>query len=214
SRPVKGRIPDLQRRRPGRYRTAGADDAIDEAAALLLQAARPVIFAGNGVHLSEAWSELTALAEHLGIPVATTLMGKGAFPEDHPLSVGMTGIWGTRLANETTRSADVILAIGTGFGEADCSSWNPEYTFAIPPSRLIQLDADPPEIGKAYPVDVGIVGDAKASLAKLVERVRARAPRVDWRQSRRAGELETSRRAWLGDLAASQSDGGRPIHPA
>ena len=191
SRPVKARVPDTRSRRPSRHRTAGADGAIAEAAELLLQAIRPVIFAGNGVHLSEAWSELRALVEHLGIPVATSLMGKGAFPEDHPLSVGMTGIWGTRLANETTRNADVILAVGTGFGEADCSSWNPQYTFAIPPSRLIQLDADPPEIGKTYPVDVGIVGDAKASLAKLLER-----------------------RAWLGDLAASQRDGGRPIHPA
>src|SRR5262245_2115526 len=214
SRPVKARVPETRSRRPSRHRTGGADGAIAEAAELLLPAARPVIFAGNGVHLSEAWSELRALAEHLGIPVATSLMGKGAFPEDHPLSVGMAGRWGTRLANETTRNADVILAIGTGFGEADCSSWNPRYTFAIPPSRLIQIDADPPEVGKTYPVDVGIVGDAKASLAKLLERIRERAPRVDWRQSRRAGELETARRAWLGDLAASQRDGGRPIHPA
>jgi acetolactate synthase-1/2/3 large subunit len=214
SRPVKGSVPLTRRRRPGQHRTAGTDEAIGEAAALLLRAERPTIFAGNGVHLSEAWNELKDVAEYVGIPVATSLMGKGAFPEDHPLSVGMAGIWGTRLANETTRSADVILAIGTGFGEADCSSWNPQYTFAIPPSRLIQLDADPPEIGKAYPVDVGIVGDAKASLAKLLDRIRDRAPRVDWRRSRRFAQLETARQAWLGELAASQRDGGQPIHPA
>ena len=63
------------------------------------------------------------------MPVATTLMGKGVFPEDHPLACGMTGIWGTRVANETMRNADVIVAIGTAFGEADCSSWRPEHTF-------------------------------------------------------------------------------------
>ncbi len=214
SRPVKGSLPVMRSQRLGQHRTAGADAAIGEAAKLLLRAERPVIFAGNGVHLSEAWSELKDIAEYVGIPVATSLMGKGAFPEDDPLSVGVTGIWGTRLANETTRDADVILAIGTGFGEADCSSWNPKYTFAIPPSRLIQLDVEPTEIGKAYPVEVGIVGDAKASLAKLLDRIRDRASRVDWRQSRRSAQLETARQAWLVELAASQRDAGRPIHPA
>ena len=134
---------------------------------MLLGAKRPVIFAGNGVLLSEASDELRKLAELTGVPVATTLMGKGAFPENHPLSLGMTGIWGTSVANETTREADVIVAIGTAFGEADCSSWNPKYTFAIPPSRLIQIDSDPQEIGKIYPVEVGIVGDARETLARI-----------------------------------------------
>jgi acetolactate synthase-1/2/3 large subunit len=214
SRPVKGSVPPMRSRRPGQHRTPGADAAIGDAADALLRAARPVIFAGNGVHLSEAWSELKALAEYAGIPVATSLMGKGAFPEDHPLSVGMTGIWGSRVANDTTRTADVILAIGTGFGEADCSSWNPQHTFAIPPSRLVQIDADPHEIGKAYPVDVGIVGDAKASLAKLLDRIQDRVPAVDWRQSRRYAQLEAAKQAWRGELVASQRDGGQPIHPA
>jgi acetolactate synthase-1/2/3 large subunit len=214
SRPVKGSVPPMRSRRPGQHRTPGADAAIGDAADALLRAARPVIFAGNGVHLSEAWSELKALAEYAGIPVATSLMGKGAFPEDHPLSVGMTGIWGSRVANDTTRTADVILAIGTGFGEADCSSWNPQHTFAIPPSRLVQIDADPHEIGKAYPVDVGIVGDAKASLAKLLDRIQDRIPAVDWRQSRRYAQLEAAKQAWRGELVASQRDGGQPIHPA
>jgi acetolactate synthase-1/2/3 large subunit len=60
----------------------------------------------------------------------------------------------------------VILAVGTTFGEADCSSWNPNYTFAIPPARLIQIDIDPQEVGKIYPVAVGLVGDAKATLRR------------------------------------------------
>src|SRR6185295_80015 len=89
------------------------------------------------------------------------------FPEDHALSVGMTGIWGTRVANHLTHGADVILAVGTTFGEADCSSWNPTYTFSVPPTQLIQIDIDPQEIGKIYPVAVGLVGDAKATLREL-----------------------------------------------
>ena len=214
SAPVRGEVPVLASRRPGRSRNAGTDAEIAEAADLLLTAEAPVVFAGNGVHLSEAWEELRALVEYLGIPVATTLMGKGAFPENHPLAVGVTGIWGTGLANETTRDADVVLAVGTGFGEADCSSWNPKYTLAIPPSRLIQIDVDPPEIGKSYPVSVGIVGDAKASLGKLCERVRERSGRCNWGESRRFADLQKKRQAWLHQLTASQQDAGKPIHPA
>src|SRR6266511_2973110 len=112
-------------RRPAYDRPVGQDAGIAEAAHVLLNAARPLIFAGNGVALAEAWDELRQLAELAEIPVATTLMGKGVFPETHPLAVGISGIWGTRTANETARNADVILAIGTGFAEADCSSWDP-----------------------------------------------------------------------------------------
>ena len=91
-------------RRPEYRRAVGPDDGIAEAAHLLSAAERPVIFAGNGVTLAEASDELLRLAEWLNIPVATTLMGKGVFPEDHGLSVGMTGIWGTRPANEIGRA--------------------------------------------------------------------------------------------------------------
>jgi acetolactate synthase-1/2/3 large subunit len=198
------------RRRPQYGPAAGDAQGIAEAAALLKAARRPVIFAGNGVLLGEATDELKELAEFTGIPVATTLMGKGAFPEDHPLALGTAGIWGTRVANETTRDADVILAVGTGFAEADCSSWHPDYTFAIPPSRLIQVDLDPQEIGKIYPVEVGIVGDAKRTLSELTKMLKAGStPCVC-----RIPAIEARRNAWLGELAASQQDSGKPIHPA
>src|SRR5579872_3629822 len=164
-------------RRPNFEKAAGSAVGVAAAADLLARASAPLIFAGNGATLSEASPELHEVAELLGAPVATTLMAKGVFPEDHQLSLGMTGIWGTRVANEMAHSADVILAIGTGFGEADCSSWNPKYTFAIPPSRLVQIDLDPQEIGKIYPVEVGIVGDAKATLRDLIDALRARQPK-------------------------------------
>ena len=154
-------------RRPNYDRPVAPADGIAAAAALLAQAKAPLIFAGNGATIAEAGDELRRIAEHLGAPVATTLMAKGIFPEDHPLSLGMTGIWGTRVANDLARTADVILAVGTAFGEADCSSWNPAHTFAIPPTRLIQIDIDPQEIGKIYPVEIGLVGDAKATLHAL-----------------------------------------------
>jgi acetolactate synthase-1/2/3 large subunit len=199
--------------RPGYTRPVGDANGIAAAAAMLSAAQRPVIFAGNGVTLSEGADELIELARLLQVPVATTLMGKGLFPETDVLSVGTTGIWGTRAANETTRTADVILAVGTAFGEADCSSWRPEYTFAIPGSKLIQIDIDPGEVGKSYPVDVGIVGDAKATLRALIDRL-GPAPRAAAPIRAQADAVAARKRDWLAELTASQHDTGTPIHPA
>jgi acetolactate synthase-1/2/3 large subunit len=125
----------------------------------------------------------------------------------------MTGIWGTSVANDTTREADVIIAIGTGFGEADCSSWNPKYTFAIPPSKLVQIDSDPQEIGKIYPVDVGIVGDAKETLRELIREVKADGRHVEPCPCR-TPKVEERKKEWRERLAASQADTEKPIHPA
>src|SRR5262249_12870113 len=147
------------------------------------------------------------------VPVATTLMGKGVFPEAHRLSVGMTGIWGTRAANKTTHDADVILAIGTNFAEADCSSWDPSHTFAIPPSKLIQIDIEPQEIGKIYPIEIGIVGDAKLSLCALIRAFEASGKSVEACPCRDPN-LERRKNDWADEVARTQSDSGRPIHPA
>ena len=198
-------------RRPNYGKAAGDPRGIAAAADLLGRASSPLIFAGNGATLSEASAELVQVAEHLGAPVATTLMAKGIFPEDHALSLGMTGIWGTRAANDLARSADVILAVGTGFGEADCSSWNPQYTFAIPPTKLIQIDIDPQEIGKIYPVDVGIVGDAQATLAELREALGARQVKPSAAHAR---TVAAAKAEWAKELAREQRNSGTPIHPA
>ena len=198
-------------RRPNFERAAASPEGVAAAASLLLGAKAPVIFAGNGVTQSEAGGELRDVAELLGAPVATTLMAKGVFPEDHALAVGMTGIWGTRVANDLTRSADVVLAVGTTFGEADCSSWNPNYTFSFPPTRLIQIDIDPQELGKIYPVDAGLVGDAKATLRDLAAVLRGAAPRPN---AERATDLATRKAAWQRELSAEQRNAGKPIHPA
>lgn len=200
-------------RRAGFRRPAAEAEGIAAAVALLRGAERPAIFAGNGVLLSEASDDLRRLAEILGAPVGTTLMAKGAVPEDHPLACGMSGIWGTRPANESMREADVVLAIGTAFGEADCSSWRPEHTFAIPPTRLIQIDIDPVEIGKIYPVAVGLVADARTALRQLIE---ALGPDAVDRQaaSVRAKTIAARRTAWQQEIAGAQQDAGRPIHPA
>jgi acetolactate synthase-1/2/3 large subunit len=204
---------DMSSRRPAYKRPAGAPDGVADAVQLLQSATAPAIFAGNGAMLSEAAPELRALAELMAMPVATTLMAKGIFPEDHPLACGMTGIWGTRVANEAMRGADVIVAIGTAFGEADCSSWRREHTFAIPPTKLIQIDVDPQEIGKIYPVEVGVVGDAKTVLRQLLDALRGSTPAADEVQ-RRVDALARTRASWDAEIATTKRDAGTPIHPA
>ena len=200
-------------RRPRYWRVAGPTEGVNEALRLLATAQRPVIFAGNGVALSEASPELRSLAELLAIPVATTLMGKGVFPENHPLALGTTGIWGTRAANSTTLEADVILAIGTAFGESDCSSWSPTHTFAVPPSKIIQIDIEPEEIGKIYPVAVGIVGDAKTTLQELIDGFES-AVRPEPARKSYLKLIEERKQAWRNELKETQEDAGKPIHPA
>jgi len=204
---------DMSSRRPAYRRPGGPPEGIADAVRLLQSAKAPAIFVGNGAVLSEASAELRTFAEFMALPVATTLMAKGIFPEDHPLACGMTGIWGTRVANDTMRTADVIVAIGTAFGEADCSSWRPEHTFAIPTTKLIQIDIDPQEIGKIYPVEVGIVGDAKTVLSQLIEGLRGSNPNAADMQ-RRVETLGHRRDSWNAEIAATKRDGGKPIHPA
>jgi len=139
---------------------------------LLKSARNPLIYAGGGVLASRATAELTDLAEWLEVPVAHTLMGKGCMREDHPLLLGMTGFWGTPVANEACRTADLILAVGTRLAEANSSSWDSRYTFAIPPTRLIHIDIDVAEIGRNYPTELGVVADAKSAISALVVEAR------------------------------------------
>jgi acetolactate synthase I/II/III large subunit len=135
----------------------------------LAHAKHPVIYAGGGVLSAGATAELAALAEALEIPVAHTLMGKGCMHEDHPLLLGMTGFWGTPIANEMCRTADLILAVGTRLAEASSSSWDPRFTFAIPPTRLMHIDIDSAEIGRNFPTEFGAVADARQALGSLAE---------------------------------------------
>src|SRR6185503_18702048 len=105
----------------------------------LSAAERPVLYAGGGVLSARATPELAALAEALDVPVAHTLMGKGCLRDDHPLLLGQTGFWGTPIANDRCRTADVMLAVGTRLAEASSSSWDPRFTFAAPPTRVIHI---------------------------------------------------------------------------
>ena len=143
------------------------DETAERMLKLLGVAQNPVLYVGGGIILSKAMEELLEFVNHMKIPVAHSLMGKGALPDDHPLVLGMTGFWGTKLVNQTCLNADVLFAIGTRFKEADCSSWYPGYTFNIPATKVIHLDIEPSEIGRNYPVEIGVIADAKSALDVL-----------------------------------------------
>jgi acetolactate synthase-1/2/3 large subunit len=138
----------------------------------LIAAERPLIYVGGGLRAA-AREALLALAEHLDIPMAHSLMAKGTVPDDHPLLLGMPGFWGLEFTNAYTRDADLVLALGTRFAETDASSWDPGYTWRFPPSRLIQIDIDPAEIGRNFPVEIGAVADTALAVTALATAVTA-----------------------------------------
>ncbi|MCT9079542.1 thiamine pyrophosphate-binding protein [Streptomyces fulvoviolaceus] len=160
---------------PGHLGRPGLDEpTAARIADQLLQAERPLIYFGGGVRDPGARTALLHLAEHLDIPLAHSLMGKGVVPDQHPLLLGMPGFWGLETTHEHTKGADVVLAVGTRFAETDASSWESAHTWNFPPSRLIQVDIDPAEIGRNYPVETGAVADAGLALAAVNTEVRTR----------------------------------------
>lgn len=146
----------------------GHSTQIKKAAKMLSEAKKPLIYAGGGVVLGEAWEELTAMAEQHNIPVTTTLMGLGGFPESKPQSLGMLGMHGTYYANMATTECDVLLAVGARFD--DRVTGNLEGF--SPHSKKIHIDIDPTNIGKNVEVDVPIVGDVKRVLPEIDEQMK------------------------------------------
>ncbi len=161
------------------WRTSASPEAVDKALEMLVKTPRALILAGGGVMISGATEELKALANYLNIPVYTTLMGKGVMSEDDALYLGVAGCWGDYPAAEAARNADLILAIGARFSDLHCASWLPGYTYNIPPTKLIQVDIDASEIGRNYPVELGIVADAKSFLAQMLEAAKAKGVKRD-----------------------------------
>jgi acetolactate synthase-1/2/3 large subunit len=149
------------------YKPSIDDELAEKIVKALAKATAPVLYAGGGIILADAAKELQEFVDHTGIPLAHSLMGKGALPDDHPLTLGMTGFWGTKFINDKCKSADYVVGLGTSFKEADCSSWYPEYTFSFPPTKLIHIDIDPSEIGRNYPAEIGAVADLKQALIVL-----------------------------------------------
>ncbi len=157
----------------------GHSRQIDKAIEMIMEAERPLFYIGGGVIASNASEELVRLAEMLGIPVTTTLMGLGAIPCDHPLNLGMLGMHGTRFANYAVTESDLLISIGVRFDDRVTGKLD---TFASQ-ARIIHVDIDPAEIGKNKRVDVPIVGDSKSVLQDMLAKIQKKKTYQQW-QSR------------------------------
>ena len=194
----------------------GADpEGVVKTVDLLLAAERPVIVVGQGVRYGRATEELLALAEKLHIPVAASASGLGAIPVEHPLSLGLVQRGGTYQANHACRQADVLLALGVRFDDRTSSSWIPGYSFTIPPTKLIHVDIDPEEIGRNYPVTLGLMADVRTFVRQLLAELDAReiasepaGPRRKW-----LADIDTYRKTWNTFVAPGMIDESTPINP-
>lgn len=192
---------------PGKVaRSQPAQADIDSAAQLLVEATNPAIYAGQGVHWAEAYDELRELAEHLAIPVMTSLPGKSTFDETHPLALGSGGNGINAGVRKWLDECDVLLGVG-------CSFTATSFGLAIPAGkRVIHSTLDPLDIDKSVPCEVALVGDAKLTLAALLDAVKRRVP-----EPRDAAEVtrqivETERN-WLAKWEAKRSSNAAPLSP-
>src|SRR5512145_2651999 len=160
------------------FRPEPEPDAVRAAAQILVQAERPVIIAGGGVIWSEAEAELTKLAELLQIPVATSLNAKAALSDDHPLNLGVPGTYSRWCANRIIAEADLVFFVGSHAGGQVTTNWQ----VPKPGVAAIQLDIDPEELGRNYPLKAALLGDAKVTLAKLIASLKPDRPRTAWLQ--------------------------------
>lgn len=200
---------------PHQYRAdsrgSGDPQLLDNAARLLLEAENPVIISGRGAVDADGVDVVKKLAEHLTIPAAVSYMHNDAFPANHELSVGPIGYMGSKAAMYTLQKADVVLAIGTRlsvFGTL------PSYEIDYFPknAKIIQIDINPRNIARTHPVEVGIIGDAKAATEALYERVTKEAPKPVSNQERLA-KVATEKEKWEQELVDLAMEDGNPINP-
>ena len=179
---------------------------VSRAAALLLEAKRPLIYAGQGVQRARAWPQLKQLAELLAIPVTTSLGGKSSFPENHPLALGSGGRTMPKTVHSFIRDADVIFGLGCSFTETN-------FGVSIPKGkRIIHATLDFDHIGKDVPVEIALVGDAALTLEALLEELRDRV-----RQPRDSGavakEIRDMKQAWLAEWMPKLTSNETPLSP-
>jgi acetolactate synthase-1/2/3 large subunit len=193
-----------------RYSPPAPDPAgVQTAAALLAAAKRPFVVVGSGIANSGANEALLAFAEIAGVPVAVTPSGKAAFPEDHRLSLGAIGRAGTGQGNHGARNADLVIGVGTHFSDIDTGAWT---LFDIPTNtKLVHIDIDTSELGRAYPTEVALTSDARLGLEALT-RAAVEAgvtEQTDW-----TTELDEKRTGWLAETAGMRTSDIAPLHYA
>ena len=193
--------------RSGQTRNPGDRNLIQKGANLLLGAERPVILAGGGVQWSNAGDEVGRMADVLGAAIVTSYGRADAVPNDHPSFLGHLGRLGSEEGAEAIRQADVILAVGTRLGQ---STTFYDHRFIPSDARIVQIEIDPEEIGRNYPVAVGIEGDAKSAMQELLQQVRESEPRPNAQWTGEISDWSARRRQRLDDEGRLDS---LPIKP-
>ena len=187
-----------------RYISAADRQEVQNASKILLSAQCPVIHAGTGIHYAEAWNELLELAELLDAPVMTTLGGKSAFPENHPLSLGSGGNTTTGMVRHFLKKADVILGVG-------CSFTKTSFGTEIPKGKaLIHCTNDVNDVGKDYPVDHALIGDAKLVLRQIIDELKLHR-RSD--RSSVVSEIRDVKKRWMNTWLPLLNSEDIPINP-
>jgi len=189
-------VPEVRRTRSVQY---GDENQVAAAVKIMKDAARPVIVAGGGLLRAQAYDQLIQLAELWGAAVVTTMAGKSAFPENHPLYGWHGGSKGTDLGNYLCRTSDVVLALCCRFADETTSSYRKGITYNFPETKLIHVDIDPSEIGKNYACDVGIIGDVSVVLSQLNSALEKSSPAGFLRKAYHA-DINQHRRLWLEKL--------------
>lgn len=186
------------------FRPAPDPQDLADAVVSLTGARRPVIIAGGGVHISQAADDLVGLAEVLDAPIATTLSGKGVIAEDHELSVGVLGSMGVPAAAAVVDAADTVLLVGMKSGSGPTYNW----TRPRQHQTVVQLDIDPTELGRAFPIAAALNCDARAGLAALRVALPTLAPKPEWRE-----QIAAQQRDWLAERDLARSRNEVPIWP-
>jgi thiamine pyrophosphate-dependent acetolactate synthase large subunit-like protein len=178
---------------------------IRRAAAALVEAKTPVIYAGQGVHYAQAWDSLKKLAELLGAPVATSLQGKSAFPEDHPLALGAGGNAFPATVPHFLAKADWIFGVGCSFTET-------AFGVAMPPGKkFIHATLDPNHLNKDVRAEIGLIGDAKLTLDQLISEIHRLIPKP--REWSHVDEITQVHKKWLAEWAPKINSDDAPLSP-
>ena len=182
-------------------------EGVKEAAGMILTSERPVIVAGGGAFSSAASGEIIALAELLGIPVLTTPSGRGIIPEDHPLSLGLVGIYRTRTGKKVYTASDLVISLGSRNEEFQTAAWAhfPED------AKLIQVDIDPSEIGRNWIPDLGLVGDVKLTMIDILGAVSERVAKKPLKEMPRVRTIIEAKEAFHQEVEAECRDSSTPL---
>jgi acetolactate synthase-1/2/3 large subunit len=173
---------------------------------------RSVVVCGQGILLSQAWDEVIELAELFGIPVGTTMTGKGSFPETHPLSIGVVGArGGTRFSNQVVDGSDVIFYIGCNTDSSLTDNW--ELLPLDTEKKIIHLDISEAEVGNNYRTSVVLIGDAKATLRMMITTAETRIGKRDYHEMPRIGRMLKEAKEYHNSMKDFMESDGKPIHP-